>query len=82
MKTMGWGRRLFAVSIILLLVSLFITVKQNVIRRDDILNCSTKAIMHFEDTITESVNVNIHFNFNAKGKGSIVVEGYSVVTQI
>ncbi|MBC3229318.1 FidL-like protein [Serratia fonticola] len=77
MKTLGWGRRLFAVSIILLLVSLFITVKHNVIRRDDILNCSTKAIMHFEDTVTESVNVNIHFNFNVKGKGSIVVEGYS-----
>lgn len=77
MKKIGWGRRLFAVSIILLLISLFITVKHNVIWRDDALNCSTKAIMHFEDTVTESVNVNVHFNFNAKGQGSIVVEGYS-----
>ncbi|MGL5386159.1 MAG: FidL-like protein [Enterobacterales bacterium] len=77
MKKIGWGRRLFAVSIILLLVSLFITVKHNVIWRDDALNCSTKAIMHFEDIVTESVNVNVHFNFNAKGQGSIVVEGYS-----
>lgn len=77
MKTIGWGKRLFAVSIILLLISLFITFKHNVIWHDDVLNCSTKAIMHFEDTVTESVNVNVHFSFNAKGKGSIVVEGYS-----
>ncbi|WP_431223919.1 FidL-like protein [Serratia sp. L9] len=77
MKTIGWGRGLFAVSIILLLLSLFITFKHNALWRDDILNCSTKAIMHFEDTVTESVNVNIHFSFNDKGKGSIVVEGYS-----
>lgn len=77
MKMIGWGRGLFAVSIILLLVALFVTFKHNVIWRDDILNCSTKAIMHFEDTVTESVNVNVHFNFSAKGKGSIVVEGYS-----
>lgn len=77
MKTIGWGRGLFAVSIILLLLSLFITFKHNSLWRDDILNCSTKAIMHFEDTVTESVNVNVHFSFNDKGKGSIVVEGYS-----
>lgn len=77
MKTMGWGRTIFIASIILLLTSLFVAFKHNAIWRNDVLNCSTKAIMHFEDTLTESVNVNIHFNFNDKGKGSIVVEGYS-----
>ncbi|WP_337262543.1 MULTISPECIES: FidL-like protein [unclassified Serratia (in: enterobacteria)] len=77
MKTRAWGRILFVFSIILLLGSILIAVRHNIWERDDILNCSTKAIMHFEDTVTESVNVNIHFNFNDKGKGSIVVEGYS-----
>lgn len=77
MKTLGWGRGLFVVSIILLLISILIAFKHNAIWRNDIVNCSTKAIMHFEDTVTESVNVNIHFSFNHKGKGSIVVEGYS-----
>jgi hypothetical protein len=59
------------------LIATFIIIRHSPLNHNGILNCSTKAIMHFEDTITESVNVNIHFNFNDKGKGSIVVEGYS-----
>ncbi|TQI78572.1 FidL-like putative membrane protein [Serratia fonticola] len=77
MKKIGWGRGLFTLSILLLLISLFVAFKRDTLWPEDILNCSTKAIMHFEDTVTESVNVNIHFSFNDKGKGSIVVEGYS-----
>lgn len=77
MKKIGWGRGLFTLSILLLMISLFAAFKRDVLWPENILNCSTKAIMHFEDTVTESVNVNIHFSFNDKGKGSIVVEGYS-----
>lgn len=81
MKKISWRRGFFVFSIMLLMMSIFITFKHNAIWRDDILNCSAKAIMHFEDTETESVNVNIHFRFNDKGKGSIVVEGYSDSTE-
>lgn len=77
MNKLSWRRGFFVFSVILLLISIFIAVKRNSLWRDDVLNCSTKAIMHFENTLTESVNVNVHFNFNNKGKGSIVVEGYS-----
>lgn len=43
----------------------------------EIMSCSTKAIMRFEDMEKENVNGNIHFNFAANGKGSLVVEGYT-----
>ncbi|GKX62620.1 hypothetical protein SOASR032_11890 [Pragia fontium] len=49
--------------------------------RDGAMSCSTKAIMHFEDTKMQSVNANIHFSFFGKGKGSIVVEGYTTSTE-
>ncbi len=42
-----------------------------------LMNCSTKAIMRFENMEKENVNGNIHFNFGTHGQGSIVVEGYT-----
>ncbi|MGV3346679.1 FidL-like protein [Enterobacteriaceae bacterium LUAb1] len=43
----------------------------------DVMSCSTKAIMRFENMDKENINGNIHFNFAAGGKGSMVVEGYT-----
>ncbi|CAI0895520.1 Uncharacterised protein [Serratia rubidaea] len=77
MKKLVWGKCFFFGSVLLLLLAIFVAARHEAIWRNDLLNCSTKAIMHFEDTETESVNVNIHFSFNADNKGSIVVEGYS-----
>ncbi|WP_211315280.1 FidL-like protein [Photobacterium lipolyticum] len=71
------GKLFFFIALIALIFSLFPLALQKLPSRSGEMSCSTKAIMHFEDTVTESVNVNIHFRFGEKGKGSIVVEGYS-----
>lgn len=77
MKRYSWEKVFFGFSVIFLLAAAATTAKIQAARRNDALNCSSKAIMHFEDTVTESLNVNVHFSFNGAGKGSIVVEGYS-----
>jgi len=71
------GKFLFFIALIVLILASFPMVLRMLPSRSGEMSCSTKAIMHFEDTVTESVNVNIHFRFSEKGKGSIVVEGYS-----
>lgn len=71
------GKILFVAAIFVFLMSIVPLVWSKWPGRNDALACSTKAIMHFENMFTESVNVNVHFSFNGQGKGSIVVEGYS-----
>ncbi len=46
-------------------------------QRANELNCSTKAVMHFEGMQYQNVNANVHFNFREQGKGSLIVEGYT-----
>ncbi|MCG3884854.1 hypothetical protein I3271_09145 [Photobacterium leiognathi] len=41
------------------------------------MHCNAKAIMHFDDIDTQTINANIHFDFNKNGVGYLVVEGYT-----
>jgi len=77
MLTRNRKKTVFLISCLLLLTSIIWSVSNHVFGQGDALNCATKAIMHFENSHTESVNANIHFNFDGKGKGTIVVEGYT-----
>ncbi len=67
----------FIISSLLLLISVIWSARNHAFLYSDTLNCSTKAIMHFENSDTESVNANIHFTFDGKGTGTIVIEGYT-----
>jgi len=67
----------FIISSLLLLSAIVWSACNQAFWYSDTLHCSTKAIMHFENPHTESVNANIHFNFDGKGTGSIVIEGYT-----
>nr|WP_314263967.1 FidL-like protein [uncultured Moellerella sp.] len=72
------GKLLFLVSVIIFIV-VAIPSTISLFAQDDggVMNCSTKAIMRFENMDSENVNGNIHFSFSANGQGSIVVEGYT-----
>jgi len=75
------GKRLFSIALGTLIFSSLFTLWQVILPTNTTLRCSSKAIMHFEDTEMQSVNANIHFNFAEQGKGSIIVEGYTHSTE-
>lgn len=71
------GKLLFFITLgILVLASFFTIWRMMPVHRGD-MSCSTKVIMHFEDTEMQSVNAHVHFRFSGQGKGSIIVEGYT-----
>ena len=72
------GKTLCVLSIIIFIIVTIPCVMALLERNDGgIMNCSTKAIMRFENMDNENVNGNIHFSFAKNGQGSIVVEGYT-----
>lgn len=71
------GKLFFFYALILFLLCTLPFLSKVITEDGGKMECSTRAIMFFEDTTTETVNVNVHFKFAKKGKGSIVVEGYS-----
>jgi FidL-like putative membrane protein len=71
------GKVFFFYALILFLLCTLPFLSKVIPENSGEMMCSARAIMHFEDTVTETVNVNVHFKFAKKGKGSMVVEGYS-----
>lgn len=71
------SRYFFGFALITLIFSTLPLLKQYLPSSGGEMSCSTKAIMHFEDTVTESVNASVHFTFTANDTGSLIVEGYS-----
>lgn len=71
-------RPFFALSTLMLTLAMGFTAwKVSPTESAGMMNCSTKAIMRFENMEKENVNGSVHFNFGAQGKGSMVVEGYT-----
>lgn len=73
------GRKLFYLALVTLMLSLsnWVWFYQKAVNDDEKMFCSAKAIMHFEDTVMESVNATVHFKFDSNGIGSIMLEGYT-----
>ncbi|MGF1732891.1 FidL-like protein [Photobacterium kasasachensis] len=77
MLTRKSGKIFFLYALILFFLCTLPFVSKVIPSQSGDLNCTARAIMHFEDTVTETVNANVHFRFGDRGKGSLVVEGYS-----
>jgi len=77
MQTRKSGKIFFFYALILFFLCALPFVSKVIPSQTGELSCTARAIMHFEDTVTETVNVNVHFRFGNRGKGSLVVEGYS-----
>ncbi|KLV04337.1 MULTISPECIES: FidL-like protein [Photobacterium] len=71
------GRIFFFYALILFLLCTLPFLSKVIPENSGEMRCSARAIMHFEDTQTETLNVNVHFRFARDGEGSMVVEGYS-----
>lgn len=77
MQSKKSGKIFFFYALILFLLCTLPFVSKVMPENSGKMKCTARAIMHFEDSETETVNVNVHFNFAAEGRGSMVVEGYS-----
>ncbi|WP_261641363.1 FidL-like protein [Erwinia mallotivora] len=72
------ARQCFALSAFVFFTAVgFASLKELAADGGEMMRCSGKGIMFFEDMKKENINGNIHFNFAAKGEGTMVVEGYT-----